>query len=296
MTQGPGAGTAPLSLPATFARPTQGPGYPTAPTSPKSPARTRCQGCCQRLPCTTTHTVAPCKAQRVPGPRHSTPPFLALPAQLGTGTGTGTGMSQPTLSAWGMPVSSRPGCQPQRQLAHTPPQELRTQSLPCPSSAVVGTMPTSSSSENLGCCRVPLCRRSSWIDRHHRVSSAPLSPASKIRPRLGIGRGAQPVCVQLAAPGCGAWHPRTAALTLAKGTPLQALGHRCLLVFSEKGCTPKPSCVHRQARAVRDQAAGRHCQPHPAVTPVPPRAAQSHQPIWVPIQWGQLAWTMAFPL
>lgn len=78
------------------------------------------------------------------------------------------------------------------------------------------------------------------------------------------------MCMQLAALGSGAWHPRVTALTLAKGTSLQALGHRYLLLCSEKGYTPKPSLVHIQAGAVSDQAAGWHCQPHPAVTPVPP--------------------------
>lgn len=49
------------------------------------------------------------------------------------------------------------------------------------------------------------------------------------------------MCMQLAAPGCGAWHPRAAALTLAKGTPLQALGHRYLLVRSEKAAPQNPA-------------------------------------------------------
>lgn len=178
------------------------------------------------------------------------------------------------------------------------PRDSGMRSLPCPGGVAAGAMPTSSFPENLGCCRVPLGRRSSQTDGHHHpASSAPLPPASKIRPRQrwvsGEVLSLRACCQQRSAAAHGTHvqqHPR-----LAKGS------------FSCRGTDPcqpplsrtapqNPTPYPDWARAVRVQAEGWHCQPHSPVTPVPPPRAHSHQLVRVPIQWRQLAQTVASPL
>lgn len=188
------------------------------------------------------------------------------------GTGTGTGTSQPTPPARGAPASSRPRCQPQSRLAHMPPQGFRNSQPPLPRQRGGGHR-----------AHLQLPWRT-WVavgspsagtaaGHHHRASSALLPPASKIRPRqcwvsvevLSL----RACCRQRSAVAHG-----THVQQHAKGTPLlQVLGHRSLPALSEQGCTPKPSSVPRRAHAIRGQAAGWHCQPHPLATPVPPRPA-----------------------
>lgn len=188
------------------------------------------------------------------------------------GTGTGTGTSQPTPPARGAPASSRPRCQPQSRLAHMPPQGFRNSQPPLPRQRGGGHR-----------AHLQLPWRT-WVavgspsagtaaGHHHRASSALLPPASKIRPRqcwvsvevLSL----RACCRQRSALAHG-----THVQQHAKGTPLlQVLGHRSLPALSEQGCTPKPSSVPRRAHAIRGQAAGWHCQPHPLATPVPPRPA-----------------------
>jgi len=194
--QGPRSWHNPIEPPGHLCLPAQGPGcraYPQGAPSAPTPSNTLAGAWCP------VPGLLPAPAPRH-HPRHSTlrcPTHARLPAQpprprafplppCSAGHGA-------RARAWARPsLRCPPGArQPLPARDASPkagwhaclPRDSGRRSLPCPSSAVVGTAPTSSSLENLGYRRIALRQRSSRTDGHHdRASSALLPPASEICP------------------------------------------------------------------------------------------------------------------